>query len=139
MKNNSGLLWGAVALVALGVIVWWLYPTFETWNQGAVVESGISGSSSSSSPGDGAVIPPAALSVRALLSADLGVPSESITVVSVTPMEWPDGCLGLPEEDKMCAQALVPGFRVVAFESGQEFTYRTNADGSIVRLESPRK
>lgn len=58
---------------------------------------------------------------------------EDFQMVSLTEREWPDGCLGLPEEDEMCTQALVPGYEMV-LEVGEETrTFRTNMDGSVIR------
>lgn len=68
----------------------------------------------------------------------LSVPVASITVVSVEPVEWPDGCLGVRLPDTMCTQVIVPGYRVVLEANGQRYTYHTNLNGSQVILAEPR-
>ena len=57
-----------------------------------------------------------------------------IQVVSVTSQQWPDSCLGVPEEDEVCAQVITPGYEVVLGLSENEYIFRTNGDGTIVRL-----
>lgn len=57
-----------------------------------------------------------------------------IQFISVTSQQWPDSCLGVPEEDEVCAQVITPGYEVVLGLSGNEYTFRTNGDGTIVRF-----
>jgi hypothetical protein len=65
-----------------------------------------------------------------------------LTVESKEAMQWPDSCLGLAEEGEACLQVVTPGFRIAvrtAPGSGlplNVLTWRTNADGSNLRLES---
>jgi len=49
---------------------------------------------------------------------------------------WPDGCLGLPKPDEFCTEALVTGWQVVATDGSQIWKFRTDRDGSVLRLES---
>jgi len=46
---------------------------------------------------------------------------------------WSNGCLDLAEPGEMCTEALVPGYEVTVKAEGKEFTYHTNADGSVMR------
>ena len=73
--------------------------------------------------------------VRAAAAEQAGVVEEEVEISLFEEAEWPDACLGLATEDEMCAQVIVPGFRVIAEAGGEILAYRTNADGAILRLE----
>jgi hypothetical protein len=79
--------------------------------------------------------PYAVIAAEQALSDELGVPVDEIDYVSYERQEWPDACLGLAEEGEMCAQVITPGWRVVLKAQGQEFVFRTDQDGEIVRRE----
>lgn len=71
--------------------------------------------------------------VMALVMEENELEREDLELVSLTEHEWPDGCLGLPEEDEMCTMALVPGYEVV-LEAGEETrTFRTDMEGAVIR------
>lgn len=59
-----------------------------------------------------------------------------LRIVQAEQQNWPDGCLGLAERGVFCTQAIVPGWRVLLEDEGQTFVYRTNASGSVVKLEN---
>lgn len=53
----------------------------------------------------------------------------AVTVVSLEPMVWPDGCLGLGGPGVVCTQALVPGWlAVLRTPDGAEYRYRGVGD-----------
>lgn len=82
------------------------------------------------------VLPPdVALNIRNRVSELLGVPVESIQLVSIDPMEWSDGCLGLPEQDEVCTQAVTPGWLLVFSADGQEYRFRVDQTGTVIRRE----
>lgn len=58
-----------------------------------------------------------------------------VQVLSIAPIAWPDGCLGLPKQGEACTQAVVPGFRIVLVLGEKRYIYRTNESGTNVRLE----
>jgi Tol biopolymer transport system component len=60
-----------------------------------------------------------------------GVSSFSFTHVS--PVDWADACLELPEEGEMCAEVITPGLRVIAGDGQTIWEYHTNQDGSLLR------
>ncbi len=64
----------------------------------------------------------------------------SYTITRATQRTWSDGCLGLGGPAEGCLAALTPGWRVVVTSNNGRATwvYRTNRDGSSVRLASPR-
>jgi len=74
--------------------------------------------------------------VSMVLRQQLQLDIDQVTVVGAQAAEWPDSCLGLPAADEACAEAITPGYRVVLEAEGQPYEYRTNQDGSAVRLAS---
>jgi len=82
------------------------------------------------------VLPPdVALNIRNQVSEILGVPVESIQLESIEQMEWPDGCLGLPAQDEVCTQAITPGWLLVFSADGQEYRFRADQTGTVIRRE----
>ncbi|HEX9012671.1 MAG TPA: hypothetical protein VF813_04110 [Anaerolineaceae bacterium] len=71
------------------------------------------------------------------LAAQLNLPAAQISIVSVEPHDWPDGCLGLPDPGEMCAMHVVPGYRIVLRAGGSTYTFRTDQVGDEVRQEQP--
>ncbi|GAP09016.1 hypothetical protein BECAL_00149 [Bellilinea caldifistulae] len=63
----------------------------------------------------------------------LGTPAEAV-LVEVSPVEWPDSCLGLSQAGEECQPEVVNGFRVVFAVQGLQYIYHTNGDGSRVLL-----
>lgn len=70
-----------------------------------------------------------------------GLEPGSYTIARATQRTWSDGCLGLGGPAEGCLAALTPGWRVVVTSNNGRATwvYRTNRDGSSVRLASPRQ
>ena len=82
------------------------------------------------------VLPPdVALNIRNQVSQILGVPVESIELNSIEPMDWPDGCLGLPEPEAACTEAITPGWLLVFTADGQEYRFRADQTGTVIRQE----
>jgi len=52
--------------------------------------------------------------------------------VSIEPVQWPDGCLGVVHMGMLCTQGIVPGFRIVLGANGKEYEFHTNLDASVV-------
>jgi hypothetical protein len=65
------------------------------------------------------------------LAGRLGVPAESIEVLRVESVMWPDGSMGCPEPGMSYTQAVVPGQRIVLSQGDRVYVYHA-AD-----LESP--
>jgi hypothetical protein len=59
------------------------------------------------------------------LSQQFNLPADSITVVSVEPVTWPNGGLGCPQEGMAYAEVMVEGSRVTLEAGGQTYTYHT--------------
>jgi hypothetical protein len=69
----------------------------------------------------------------AAIAADLGVPPESVHVVSMEPRSWPDSSLGCPQPDMLYAQVVTPGYLVLVDVSGEQVEYHTDERGTVVR------
>jgi hypothetical protein len=78
--------------------------------------------------------PQAALSARADLAQRLQIDADTIKLVSVEQVDWPDACMGIQTPGVMCAQVITPGYKVVLEANGKQYEYHTNESGSVVRL-----
>jgi len=70
----------------------------------------------------------------AALSQDKGYPADQIQLTSTESVEWQDRCLGVVIPGVMCAQGLVPGYKIVLSAYGSSYEYHTNQDGTSVLL-----
>lgn len=67
-----------------------------------------------------------------------GVDEVEVELVSVSAEEFSDSSLGCPEEGRMYAQVITPGFRVLVSAGGDEYDYRTAQDDDGFRhCENP--
>ncbi|MFN8595470.1 MAG: hypothetical protein U0559_04715 [Anaerolineae bacterium] len=78
--------------------------------------------------------PQAALNARKMLVDQLKVDVDTIGLVSVEQVDWPDACMGIKQEGVMCAQIIVTGYKVVLSANGQEYEFHTDETGDVVRL-----
>jgi hypothetical protein len=82
------------------------------------------------------VLPPeVALNVQNFISETMGVAVENIEIKNVEQMDWPDGCLGLPEGDEACVEAITPGWLLTFNIDNQEHKYRVDQTGTVIRQE----
>ncbi len=77
-----------------------------------------------------------ATEVLHFISQHRGKPAKDFQIVTAQSRTWPDSCLGLAEAGTFCAQILVPGWEVKVTDNSKTWTYRTNASGSVVRLDT---
>ena len=81
-------------------------------------------------------LPPEAEGVMRLAQEDLGqrldLAPETIRLLSLEKVEWPDASLGCPKPGMMYAQVITPGFKVVLEAQGQTYEYHTDAAQSVV-------
>ncbi len=64
--------------------------------------------------------------------------SKPVAALRITQSEkqsWSDSCLGLAEPGKLCAQVIVPGWKVTLTDGQRELIYRTDSKGKLVKLE----
>lgn len=73
--------------------------------------------------------------VRQDLSRRTGVAPGRLRITEYSRQTWPDGCLGLAQPDQICTQALVEGWRVVVSDGNKTWVYRSNTNGTTLRLE----
>lgn len=57
------------------------------------------------------------------LAGRLGVAPESVDVVEVSEVEWPDASLGCPAPDMGYAQVITPGVQVILESDGNTYAY----------------
>lgn len=72
--------------------------------------------------------------VRPLIAEQMGVTPEAIKLIEMTPVEWPDGCLGLASPDEMCLQVITPGYRLLIEVNDSTLEVRTDQKGNQVRV-----
>jgi hypothetical protein len=80
-------------------------------------------------------LPPAVAAVRKHISETQGVSDGLVIILTAYERDWIDSCLGLASAEEFCAQVITPGWEVTAQAGGRQFMYRTNFDGSLIRLE----
>jgi len=73
--------------------------------------------------------------VRAYAAAKAAVREDSVAIESTLSKDWSDSCLGLGGSAESCLAVITPGYEVIIKVNGKEQTYRTNADGSVIRQE----
>ncbi len=62
-------------------------------------------------------------------------PVSTLNIVKAQPKNWSDGCLGLAEPDELCTQVITPGWQVVVTDGLNNWIYRTNELGNLIKLE----
>lgn len=81
--------------------------------------------------------PAAALNSRADLAQHLQVDPDTIALISVEHVDWPDACMGIEAPGIMCAMVITPGYRIILEADGKQYEYHTNETGDVVRLATP--
>jgi uncharacterized protein YcnI len=74
--------------------------------------------------------------IRRDLARQTNIAPGQFRLVEATRMEWSDGCLGLGNLNEICAQGIVPGWRVVLSSGNRTWTYRTDTTGQNLRQEA---
>jgi hypothetical protein len=69
-----------------------------------------------------------------VLSGQLGLPVDVVTIVEAVETVWPNACLGFPAEGAICAEVLTPGFAVTLEADSQRYSYRTDETMERIRL-----
>lgn len=60
---------------------------------------------------------------------------QELQVQEVEQVEWPDACLGMPEEDEVCAQVVTPGYRILVEIDDQQYELHTGLEANKIRLQ----
>jgi len=82
-----------------------------------------------------ALPPEVALNVQNHIIETMGVALENIEITNVEQMDWPNGCLGLPEGDEACVEAITPGWLLTFNINNQEHKFRVDQTGTVIRQE----
>lgn len=69
------------------------------------------------------------------LAERLAIEQAAVTVAGFEEVTWPDTSLGVPEEGRMYAQVVTPGYRVRLRVQEQRYTYHTDMAGRVVLAE----
>jgi hypothetical protein len=75
--------------------------------------------------------------VRRDLARQLGINTSKVRVIASERTTWPDSCLGLPGGDELCSFVQVDGWKITLSANNQQWIYRTDLEGRIVRPEKP--
>ncbi|MEO0488922.1 MAG: hypothetical protein AAF215_29350 [Cyanobacteria bacterium P01_A01_bin.123] len=70
------------------------------------------------------------------IAVDQSVPADQLQLIDATAQIWPDGCLGLADAGEFCTLALVDGWAATVTDGEHIWIYRTDSDGTQIRLES---
>ncbi len=92
-------------------------------------------SSEAADVADDESLPGAVRAARSSLAIRLNTEDTSITVVDSQETEWSDSCLGLGGPAESCLAVITPGYGIVLGHLRDEYRYRTNSDGTVVRAE----
>ncbi|KYC43714.1 hypothetical protein WA1_00670 [Scytonema hofmannii PCC 7110] len=79
---------------------------------------------------------PIAIAVIEDLSERTRQPVKNFRIIQAESHAWSDSCLGLSQPGTSCAQRIVPGWQVLVTNGSQNWIYRTNASGNLIRLAS---
>ncbi len=74
---------------------------------------------------------------KADLAARLGVAADSIEVVSVQEVDWPDTSIGCPQPDMVYAQVITNGSGIILSHNGGSYSYHSAAMGEPFYCENP--
>ena len=66
-------------------------------------------------------------------------PVTDLRIIEAEKQNWGDSCLGLAEPGRLCAQVIVPGWKVVVSDGQNKLVYRTDEKGKQVKLENSQK
>ncbi len=81
------------------------------------------------------VLPPAAaLEAQEALMEKFAIPADLVQILSAEQTEFPDACLGLAEEDELCAQVITPGWLFEVEVQGIRYEVRTDESGGVIRF-----
>jgi hypothetical protein len=61
-----------------------------------------------------------------------GVAMESVTVVDVAAVEWPNSCLGCEKQGQICLTVITPGYRITLKSGAETYALHTDRTGRQV-------
>ena len=72
--------------------------------------------------------------VRRQVALQLQLPIQALRITSFSRENWTDGCLGI-KTSNLCPSVLVPGWRIQLSAAAQNWFYRTDEQGGMIRAE----
>jgi hypothetical protein len=69
------------------------------------------------------------------LAKELNIAPDQVEIRSAEQREWSDSSLGCPEPGRAYMQVITPGYRVILFANGREYTYHTNMQSMATHCE----
>ena len=69
---------------------------------------------------------------KSALAKQLQISVDSIQLMDIQQVQWPDGCLGVQQPGIMCAMHVVDGYKVMLSANDQTHEVRSNLDGSQI-------
>ncbi|MDX2216387.1 MAG: hypothetical protein SFY66_24195 [Oculatellaceae cyanobacterium bins.114] len=75
--------------------------------------------------------------VQTSLAQTLAISPNQIQLKEVTPSEWNDACLGLPQPDELCAQVITPGYQATFSTPQGDYFIHSDRTGQSVRIAEP--
>jgi hypothetical protein len=109
-------------------------PMSQTPAGGGAVPTASQTRESTATPLTESELPGGALSAKQVLAEQLHVDVDTVSVISVEKVEWPDACLGVTPAGTMCAQVITSGYRIGLEAQGQRYEYHTDLNGGRVVL-----
>ena len=79
--------------------------------------------------------PKVVAAVRSAVAERLKISEDEVMILAAYKKEWPNSCLGLSPSAFGCREMITPGYEVIVRARDQQFVYRTNADGSLVKAQ----
>jgi len=76
---------------------------------------------------------------RFLLSQQLQVPPDEISIQSVESVVWPDSCLGITLEGQSCDSKPVSGYSISLDVHGEQYIYHTDQGNQIHLVSAPNE
>ena len=71
---------------------------------------------------------------KSFLADKLNINKETIKLVDIKPVQWPDTCLGVQTTGVMCAFHVVDGYRITLSANDRTYEAHSNLDGSQIVL-----
>ncbi|MGC1392688.1 MAG: hypothetical protein WA828_00310 [Coleofasciculaceae cyanobacterium] len=68
-------------------------------------------------------------------SKQLGLPTSALRITQAQSQTWSDNCLEIHDPQILCTKTPVPGWQVKVASTKQSWIYRTNASGSLIKIE----
>ncbi|NJO06045.1 MAG: hypothetical protein HC876_11280 [Chloroflexaceae bacterium] len=68
------------------------------------------------------------------MADELGIVSDTLTLVRAEPMDWPDSSVGCPAPDEMYLQVITPGYLLIFSDGISDYPVHTARNGEILVL-----